>query len=345
MLEVPLLHLCRRLWTAASTASYTDNQVKTHEPASAQEIKYFLQQSAKVDDTIDLENVAPRQGDLENKEQLALFLNTHCRQCHYSFQVRKCGEEVCPLGVCTAPRLPTDVFKALAWLPDPVIDQARPDHYLPYSDVKGSDTDDTTHPSLQEKASRNRLEEQGCDSSMFTAQRVRLTVNCSECGKPRCLYSRTALSTGDQDRLKMELEQFEYSCGSPVLPPESKLHGTVFVKLAINCSDHVEFAYYSAKLNLHGVCCHCGAEDASKPQALLAKYFVVLPICRVRENKASCHAHAKGWNQAQARLSCAQQLSSYYGYALPASDQTMTYCIVRLRAVSENDFMLTAYNC
>ena len=72
---------------------YSDQQVLVHEPASADDITDFLQQAKDVDSTIDCEDVAPRQLDLKSKEQLALFLSTHCRQCHYSFQIKKCGEQ------------------------------------------------------------------------------------------------------------------------------------------------------------------------------------------------------------------------------------------------------------
>ena len=258
---------------------YTGNQVQVHEPVSSEEIAEFCQKASNVDATIDCSNSAPTQADLKDKEGLAEFLRTHCRQRHYSFQIKKCNEDVCPLDLCSAPRLPRDVFQELSWLPDPVICEARPEHYMQYADVKGRSTDDTSRPSLVEKACRSLTEEQGCDSSMFTAQRVRSTVECTECCKPRCLFSKTSLSAGEREQLEKEMEQLEYSCGSPILEPDSSLSNKVFVRLALKCSDHVEFSYYSSKLNVHGICCYCGSDDASKPQEMICKFSTVLPIC------------------------------------------------------------------
>ena len=163
------------------------------------------------------------------------------------------GDHPCRFGLCRTPRLPTDMFSELSWLPDPVVDTSNPDHYMSYDQVKGQSTDDSNRPSLQEKASRFAPQDQGCDNTMFTAQRVRGTVVCSECSKPRCFYSRVAISLPQLQQLTQELEHFEYSCGSPLLPTDSNLHGTVFVRINLTCSDHVEFCYYSSKLNAHGV--------------------------------------------------------------------------------------------
>ena len=256
---------------------YTDRQVLIEMPAAAEDIVKFLKEATKVDPSIDITNVAPKQSELKSKEKLDRFLDTHCRQRHYSFQIKKCGEDVCPLGLCHPPKLPSEIFSSLSWLPDPIVDQANQDHYLRYEAVKGQDTTDDMRPSLQEKS--GSTETQGCDGSMFTAQRVRSAIQCSECLKPRCLYSKTSLSSGQLNQLSTELEQCEYSCGSPLLPPESSLHAMVFVRLALQCSDPVEFSYYSSKLPLHGVCCHCGCNEASKPQEYLQKYHTILPIC------------------------------------------------------------------
>ena len=58
-----------------------------------------------------------------------------------------------------------------------------------------------------------------------------------------------------------------------------KYLGKLFVRLFLRCADPVELAYYSCKLNCHGVCCYCASDNASRPQNLLEKYFTVLPIC------------------------------------------------------------------
>ena len=55
----------------------------------------------------------------------------------------------------------------------------------------------------------------------------------------------------------------------------------MFVRLALNCSDPVEYPYYSSGDFLFGVCCFCVAETTGGPRraALREKYRVVLPVC------------------------------------------------------------------
>lgn len=55
--------------------------------------------------------------NLPHRPELRSFLTSHCQQRHYSFCVKKCGDETCE--VCAAPRLPADVFETLSFLPDP----------------------------------------------------------------------------------------------------------------------------------------------------------------------------------------------------------------------------------
>eukprot|EP00117_Sycon_ciliatum_P029367 scpid23388/ scgid23400/ len=256
---------------------YAEEQVRVHDPATDDQVASFFKKAADVDPGIDITNSAPHQKDLKPKERLQGFLQTHSRQRHYSFQLRKCEKDPCEFGLCKPRRSPTAV--QLDWLPDPVIDDADPQHYLPYSKVKGRDTDDASRPSLQKCATK--AVEQGCPVSLLTSQRVRRTVTCSECQKCRCVYSKVALSSADSAVLDGALAELEYSCGSPLLPTGHPLAATVFVRMALSCNDPVELAYYACKHGYPSVCCYCTGHEAARPQEYLAKYFTVLPICQV----------------------------------------------------------------
>ena len=222
---------------------YSERQVIVHDPATEEELATFMSKASVIDTALDTTNIDPRQKDLLDKTNLEKFLETHCIAHHYTFQVKKCGADACHLGICKQPRLPAHIFRPLNWLPDPVPDDgANSGHYKPYSELKHAATSEKHRPSLQKKATQDAslLEAQGCSKSMFTAQLVRDTVEC----------------TGDH-----------------------QLHGKVFTRVAQRCADPVELCYYASKHNYPGVCCYCAAEDEYRPQELQEKFFTVLPIC------------------------------------------------------------------
>ena len=116
-------------------------------------------------------------------------------------------------------------------------------------------------------------------SSTFTAQMVQHVVKCTECSKPRCVFSTSTLAT--------PYVQSPQCFGSPGVLlrkyPSSQsaqaLWKGVFFKLALRCYDLVKLTYYSSKLNIHSVCCYCAGKDATKPQEYTAKFFTAPPIC------------------------------------------------------------------
>lgn len=75
------------------------------------------------------------------------WLEVHCRQRHYCFQIKKCSDPNC----CLPPENPL-----LTWLPDPCLDQSG-EHYMKYLEVKDLDTTEADRPSLKipKKQARN----------------------------------------------------------------------------------------------------------------------------------------------------------------------------------------------
>ena len=195
-----------------------------------------------------------------------------------SFQIKKCGTDKCAFGLCQQTCLPVDVENELSWLPDPVVDDDSPNHYKAYDTVKGTEITDDNRSSTLNKTVASRQDEQGCHNSMFTAQCVHMTVECTQCSKSWCLYSHVSLPSAELTLLREALQGVDYYCGSPLFSSDHEMHGKVFVKLFLRCADPVELSYYSSKLNFHGVCSYCATVDACRPQESLEKYFTVLPI-------------------------------------------------------------------
>ncbi|XP_052807717.1 uncharacterized protein LOC128236679 isoform X1 [Mya arenaria] len=152
------------------------------------------------------------------------YLEKHCRQRHYTFQIRKCEDEVCCIP-------PTVDRQNLTWLPDPILDG---EHYKSYSDVKNQDTTEEDRPTYQKVESTERkntqkpkgnlrsaplsvqrnADERTHDASIFTAQNARSITECCECRKPHVIYTKHKLTERQLVQVSLQLSEFDYTCGS-----------------------------------------------------------------------------------------------------------------------------------
>ncbi|XP_033752909.1 uncharacterized protein LOC117336468 [Pecten maximus] len=116
------------------------------------------------------------------------------------------------------------------------------EHYKPFETVYGTETTEKDRPSSQNQTLAAVAEEQqGCKNNVLTAQNVRLIINCRECEKPRCIYSKLRLTPRDSRSLKHTLEKYDYTCGSVVTADGDAMQGKVFVRLQMSCSTPIEF--------------------------------------------------------------------------------------------------------
>lgn len=99
------------------------------------------------------------------------------------------------------------------------------------------------------------------DASTFTAQHARAVVNCIECTKPRVIYARHRLTDRQSTALTIYLSEVEYSCGSPLIPPNHPLEKVLFVRVPLTCADTVELAYYGTGFGAIDICCYCATGD------------------------------------------------------------------------------------
>ena len=231
------------------------------------------------------------------------WLEKHTRQRQYSFQIKKCDDPEC----CNPPKTNHH------WLPDPMLD-ATGEHYKSFQEVYGMHTTECDRPTFQKppvvdvplagkkkprassSASNVALDEilpddpqLFSDTSLYTAQHARLTVVCVECCKPRIVYSKQRLNRRQELQLALLISDFEYTCGSPLTPPDNQLHGSLLVRLSLDCSSTIETPYYSASVGRHDICYFCGATDALVDANLKEKFKTVLPVCKNCTDKG--HAH------------------------------------------------------
>ena len=116
---------------------------------------------------------------------LQAYLKHCCRERHYFFDIKKCGDSSCDM--CKPPRLPEEEFMKLKHLPDPVI--AADGHYKKFNEVFGTSTTEEERPSLQ-KISKKRLP---FYPSVQHVNNVKTMLMCDECGMWRLVYAKKNL--------------------------------------------------------------------------------------------------------------------------------------------------------
>lgn len=151
------------------------------------------------------------------RRSLKQFLNHCCVDRRYFFSIKKCGSDTC--SICCPPWLPADVFTTLHHLPDPVPDSTG-EHYKDFADIYGSDTNEKHRPSLAD--SSRKPHGIPFQPSAQYAKNVNETIKCTECLKPRVLYSKNKLKVTDQITLQNLLANVNYSCGSVLSDVQDK---------------------------------------------------------------------------------------------------------------------------
>ena len=108
------------------------------------------------------------------------------------FSIKKCGAT--DGIICKPPRLPKEIFDTVHHLPDPVRDG---DIYKAFSDVYGTSISEKDSPTLQSSAEKSDSGIPFSPSGQF-AQNVARVLHCTECDKPRVLYSSRKLLSQDE---------------------------------------------------------------------------------------------------------------------------------------------------
>ena len=141
------------------------------------------------------------------------------------------------------------------------------------------------------------------------AQNLRGIVRCTECEKPRCLYSLRGpqlmkpAADGDEEEPSAEAikacreyanEQLDiakenplFICGMQPLDSDNKLYGVIIVtRPHVECHDPVEFDYYKKTTaawcdsNLCAYCAGGSGNDGTVDESLLVEWKTVLPLCK-----------------------------------------------------------------
>lgn len=158
-----------------------------------------------------------------------------------------------------------------------------------YLQLYGQNTTDRHRPSLLGVGASP--EDQDADkrnTEIMKRAKVRSSISCVECGKPRCIYTPKSLTPAQESQLQQLKDELWYVCGDPL-----DENSPFVARRAISCSTVIEPNYYSAPCYLPPVCCQCGNDDdllgdfSEYMQQMSEQWSVVRPLCQ------DCHARGK----------------------------------------------------
>ncbi|XP_070556692.1 uncharacterized protein [Ptychodera flava] len=227
--------------------------------ASDEEIDQLLDQLHQIDDSLSIKMTKKQVLQSENMKE---FYDKHVMERHYVFSVMKCSDSDCKFH--KAPRLPNDVFTGLHHLPDPVLDDSGM-HYKPFAEVYGTVTTEKDRPSLQSNTSTTKGHGLPFSPSAQTACRVKRTVMCHECDKPRVLHGTNKLKQHELNQLDAAMEEVDFTCGTDIhnfIPEGQPGHiiSKVYVRHDLQCTSPVEIPYFSSSV-FPALCSHCGSGE------------------------------------------------------------------------------------
>jgi len=171
------------------------------------------------------------------------FMKAHCILRRYFFAFKKCESIGCK---CRMVKVPFSVFSRLKF-PDPTIDPEQKDHYMPFAKAYELAETKEVLPAPEKKAAASS------DHLRYIGALVVEYIRCTECNKPRCVYSAT--TPPDEAWKNWEARELNFTCGAD-------LNHAKFYTKKLKCEDNIETAFYgkiAKRLKFPKVCSVCGA--------------------------------------------------------------------------------------
>ena len=259
-----------------------ENNIKVRDAIIDREVESFFAKT-NLDKNL---KCTDQKDDLSDRPKLQQYLQHCCRLRNYFASIKKCGEATCT--ICLPPRLPNKGFQSVNHLPDPTPDEASEGHYLKFSKLFGTDTEESHTPSLKvRQAQKSNI---GYTAVKQHATNTNLTLTCTECDKPRLVLAKKKPPTAVLHKFKRHTADLYFTCGTTVAEltgNDKEFVEHLQIKGNLTCQMPVEKLYYSAGYEF--CCCHCGAKRK------LIRHISFYPICSsCKRNKKEQVAKPKG---------------------------------------------------
>ena len=259
-----------------------DVPIKIGTAATTEDIDKLFGFSEFIDPTLQKDKLSSK--FLKEATAYNYFIKKHCHCSHYAFQIKKCTDSSCYYCTQHPIQLTPEVFANLPFLPLPLLDGNK-EKYLKFDEVVAKPLSEKDRPSYIPKPSDESKEIDKQNRKLLVRAKVRAVVECTDCCKPRCVFSNSKLTADEEIALNRIKESCLYACGSALFPQDSPSISSIIVKEALTYASPIEIQYYNAVLvHFPQVCYYCGAtgecliEDDTTVD-LRKAYAVVLPLC------------------------------------------------------------------
>lgn len=268
-----------------------DIPVKIGTAATDDEMDKLFSFAQFIEPTLEKDRLTSK--DLKKATTYTDFIKKHCHCSQYVFQIKKCLDSSCYYCVQHPVQVSPEVFDSLSFLPLPLLNATK-DKYLKFDEVIGKPLSEKDRPSYVPKPSDEAKEIDKNNRKLLVKAKVRAVIECTNCFKPRCVYSISKLSAEEVIAVNRMKESRFYSCGSALFPQDSPLISSVVVKEAVTCACPMELQYYNAVLtHFPQVCYYCATEqcllDDETTLDLRKNYAVVLPLCFICKAGGKTH--------------------------------------------------------
>ena len=192
--------------------SLKDKQLITFNAATLDEINQFCSVLKKIDDQFDIASFLNPKKPLKSVGvKFEAFFKKHCKEAHYLFSVKKCGEPGC---ICGTAQLSSGIFKTIHHLPDPEPAKTNPEKYACFQDLYGKVNQKIVDVHLPSKNSKGKEHGMPFSPSAQVAKNTKLVLQCEECLRWRCVYSKQKISKVEKSQAMQLFELISYSCGA-----------------------------------------------------------------------------------------------------------------------------------
>ena len=258
-------------------AVFSGRHLEVHEPAPESDLDALFRIFTKISPT--LKRTDTTRKALEADAAYQKFIKGHVKFGLYKTTIMKCNDAACPYHKPV--RMAQQIWETLNWFPDATLDaNSQTSGWRSFANSWGKPTTEKDYPSNKEaeKAKEDRM-----NTKVLHGKYAVGWVRCSlpSCRKPRVLFKAKPLTEEEKTVVLLLEENTDYTCGAPVTMAGHALHGHLFARASLRCSDPVEFDYYLKSHKFTPCCSLCGETgvELSKRQEQTALYRDVLPLC------------------------------------------------------------------
>ena len=204
-----------------------------------------------------------------------------------------CEEEDCKFRCRGWSGIPSKVKSELRCRPVlPMNNPKRPGHMYSYDEAMAllGGTSECDFPSKQGLGSAEVKERQKLDRGKeLHPSKVRAVVCCSDCGRPRCVYTKVMPTELQRRKFDTYIETVNYRCGDALFPEGIEDSDTQLAELfynseALTCRNDMELNFFNygglrGRDEFEHVCSLCGNDPTELP--LVDKAKLTPPLGKV----------------------------------------------------------------